>query len=191
MLFTFSCFNTLIFLFFKIMKEEKQYVKLTWNFKIIQTSDHQLLPSVLVLQTVTGVHTLCLTVVLTTPCVVPSPNHNLLSPGHCNYSSFQFLVQTVLTGTQCYSLYCLFITIALKCRNSKKPLLVYILHLGYCSIDSLSKQRSPGTHTWLNNLALLFDAAGKNPKGTEGASRRVLKKLVIGLGFCFVIWGRV
>lgn len=34
-MFKFSCFNTLIFLLFKIMKEEKLYVKLTWNFKII------------------------------------------------------------------------------------------------------------------------------------------------------------
>lgn len=100
-------------------------------------------------------------VVLTTPCVVPSPNHNLLSPGQYNYSSFRFLVLTVLTGTQCYVLYCLFITIALKCR----PLLIDGLHLGYCSIDALSKQRSPGTHAWLDNLALLFDAAGKNPQG--------------------------
>lgn len=80
-----------------------------------------------------------------------------------------------MTGTQCYILYCLFITIALKCRNSKEPLLIDVLHLGYCSIDALSKQRSPGTHAWLDNLALLFDAPGKNPKGIEGESQRVLK----------------
>lgn len=128
-------------------------------------------------------------VVLTTPCVVPSLNHNLLYPGHYNYSSFQFLVQTVLTGTQCYILYCLFITIALKCRNSKEPLLIYILHLGYCSIDALSKQRSPGTHVWLNNLSLYL--MQQKPQGDWRGISEGVKQLVIGLGFCFVIWGRV